>query len=145
MVEIKKILLPSDFSERTEKVCSYALSLAGKYGAEIDVIHVIHEDLDMSSFYVPHISFDVTENEMMKGAEVKLKTFCDDHLKGKADYEIHVRKGTPFNEIIEAAKAFGSDIIVMGTEGKTGIEHAIFGSTAERVLKKSPIPVLTVR
>lgn len=144
MSEIKNILFPIDFSEGSEKAFSYALSLAKKYGARIDVIHVIHQIADMTGFYVPHISFDVIEKEMEEAAGDNLQRFCDNNLKG-IKHETHIKMGTPFVEIISAAKNLGSNIIVMGTHGRSGIDHILFGSTAEKVVRKSPIPVLTVR
>lgn len=145
MSEIKKILFPTDFSETAEDVLSYALSLARKYGAKIDVLHVIHEFADMTGFYVPHISYDVLEKEMEDAAVDNMNRFCEENIKGEAEYEIHTRRGVPFNEIIKAAREFDSDVIVMGTHGRTGIDHVLFGSTAEKVVRKSSIPVLTVR
>ncbi|MDT8317310.1 MAG: universal stress protein [bacterium] len=145
MTDIKKILLPTDFSEGSEAAVSYALSLAGKYGAHIDVLHIIHEYGDMTDFYVPHISFDVIEKGMEDAARSNMENFCRENIEGKATFEIHTRKGTPFLEIIEAARELKSDLIVMGTHGRTGIDHILFGSTAGKVVRKSSIPVLTVR
>ena len=145
MTDIKKILFPTDFSEGSEAALSYALSLAAKYGACIDILHIIHEYADMTDFYVPHISFDVIEKGMEEAARSNMEHFCRENLEGKADFEIHTRKGPPFAEIIQAARELQSDLIVMGTHGRTGIDHILFGSTAEKVVRKSPVPVLTVR
>lgn len=145
MTDIKKILLPTDFSEGSEAAVSYVLSLAGKYDAHIDILHIIHEYGDMTDFYVPHISYDVIEKGMEEAARTNMEHFCKENIEGKAEFEIHTRKGTPFLEIIEAARDLESDLIVMGTHGRTGIDHILFGSTAEKVVRKSPVPVLTVR
>lgn len=144
MSEIKQILFPVDFSEGSEEAFGYAKSLAQKYGAKLDIIHVIHEMADMTGFYVPHISFDVIEKEMEEAARENMTRFCSENLKGM-DYDIHIKKGIPFSEIIKAAKELDSDLIVMGTHGRTGIDHILFGSTAEKVVRMSLIPVLTVR
>ena len=145
MTDIKKILLPTDFSEGSEAAVSYVLSLAGKYDAHIDILHIIHEFGDMTDFYVPHISYDVMEKGMEDAARNNMENFCRENVEGKAEFEIHTRKGTPFLEIIQAARDLQSDLIVMGTHGRTGIDHILFGSTAEKVVRKSPIPVMTVR
>ena len=144
MIDIKKVLFATDFSKGSEKAFSYALSLARKYGARLDVVHVVQEMLDMTGFYVPHISVEVIEKEMEEAAENKIKDFCKDKIKG-VEYEAHVKRGTPFKEIIETAEAVGSQVIVIGTHGRSGIDHVLFGSTAEKVVRKSTIPVLTVR
>ncbi len=141
MPEIKKIMLPTDLSEVSEKVCSYALLLAKKYEAKIDIVYIIQEPSNL----IDLLSFDTMAKKYADVASEKLNIFCSNHLKGKADYEIHIRKGIPFKEINKAAKELGSDMIVMGTQRKTGIDHALLGSTAERIVRLSSIPVLTVR
>lgn len=144
MKDIKKILFATDFSKGSENAFSYAFSLARKYGARLDVIHVVQEMLDMTGFYIPHISVEVIEREMEEAAEKKIKDFCKDKIKG-VEYEAHLKRGVPFKEIIETAGAVGADVIVMGTHGRSGVDHVLFGSTAEKVVRKSTIPVLTVR
>ena len=145
MSEIKKILYPTDFSKNSNVSFSHVLSLATKYKAKIDIIHVIHEPVKLTGFYIPHVSYDVMEKEMTEAADEKLKIFCEQNLKGEIAHKTYIKKGIPFDEITKAAKELGSDIIVMGTRGMTGIDHVFFGSTAERVVRTSPIPVLTVR
>lgn len=145
MKDIKKILFPTDFSEGSDEVFSYVLSMAKKFRASIDIIHVIHEFADITGFYVPHISYDVLEKEMEEAAFKNMKSFCDKKIGNGINYKIHTRKGTPFVEIIKAAREMESDLIIMGTHGRTGIDHVLFGSTAEKVVRKSPVAVLTVR
>ena len=145
MTKFKRILFPTDFSEGTEEVLSYALLLAKKFNCSIDILHVVHEMIDMTGFYVPHISYDVMEKEMEAAAKTNMEKFCEEHLKGKVDYAVHTRRGTPFVEIIQAAREYGDDLIVIGTHGRTGLDHVLFGSTAEKVVRKSPVPVMTVR
>ena len=143
--DIKKILLPTDFSEGSVAVIPYVLSLAKKYDANIDILHVIHEFIDMTDFYVPHISYDVMEEGMETAARENMQKFCSEHFEGKVDFKVHTRKGTPFLEIINAARELDTDLIVMGTHGRTGIDHILFGGTAEKVVRKSPVPVMTIR
>lgn len=145
MALFKKVLFPTDFSESASEVFKYALSIAEKHGSKIDIIHIIQEPVEMMDVYLPHISYDVLGKEMEEASRKNMKKFCDENIKGKADFEIHIRKGTPFVEIICAARELGDDVIVMGTHGRSGIDHVLFGSTAEKVVRKSPVPVLTVR
>jgi len=145
MPDIKKILLPIDFSESTNEVLDYALSLAKTYKAKLEVLHVVHELVNMTGFYLPHISYDVIENDMENAAIKNLETFGEKNLKGKVDFEIHTKRGVPYDEIIKSAEEFKADIIVMGTHGATGLDHLMFGSNAEKVVRRSPVPVLTVR
>ncbi|MBE9536649.1 MAG: universal stress protein [Proteobacteria bacterium] len=145
MKEIRKILYPTDFSQGADEVLSYAISVAEKYGAKIDLLHVVHQIADMTNFYVPHMSFDVIEKEMEDAARANLEKVCSEKLEGKIAYSICIRKGIPYREIISASEEGGSDIIVMGTHGYTAIDHVLFGSTAEKVVRNSKVPVLTVR
>ncbi len=75
----------------------------------------------------------------------ELNTNYVQQMDGFGDYKVLMKKGVPFYEIIQTAKEESADLIVMGTHGRTGLDHILFGSTAEKVVRKSPIPVLTVR
>jgi nucleotide-binding universal stress UspA family protein len=144
MSDIKKILYPTDFSECSERALSYAISLAKMYKAKIDIIHVIHNVADISN-EEPFIPFDTIEHEKVTAMSKRLKLFCIEHFKGDVEYKIHISEGVPFKEIIKAARELESDIIVMGTHGYSGLTHLLLGSTAEKVVRESPVPVLTVR
>ena len=74
-----------------------------------------------------------------------MEKFCRDHMDGYSDYETHVWPGITYDEIIKKAVEFNADLIVVGTHGRTGLDHVLFGSTAEKVVRKSPVPVMTIR
>ena len=74
-----------------------------------------------------------------------MEKFCRQHIKDFENYESHVLPGIPYDEIIKKAQEFNADLIVLGTHGRTGLDHVLFGSTAEKVVRKSPIPVMTIR
>ncbi len=82
---------------------------------------------------------------MEKSARKMLDEFCVTKLKDYPNYEIQVLVGTPYIEIVKEAQRINASVIVVGTHGRTGIEHVLFGSTAERVVRSSTCPVLTVR
>ncbi|MFQ5585393.1 MAG: universal stress protein [Thermodesulfobacteriota bacterium] len=139
-----RILFPTDFSAASEHALTYAVSLAQEYKAQLHVLHVIDESAEATGFYVPHLSYEKLDDEMKRGAEKILKSFCLKNLRGVEDYDYSVVAGIPYKEIILCAEEKGSDLIVMGSLGKSGIDRLVFGSTTERVLRKSPCPVLTV-
>ncbi len=145
MPEIKKILLPIDFSETTNELVDYALFISETYGAKIEVLHVVHQLVNITGFYIPHVSFDLIEDDMENTAIKNMGDFCEKNIKGKVDFEIHTKRGVPYDEIIKSAKELAVDLIVMGTHGATGLDHFMFGSNAEKVVRMSPVPVLTVR
>ena len=141
----KTILFATDFSEGSDFAFKAALSMAGKYDSKLIVIHVINEPVDLRGFYVPHISFDKLEEEIEQGAEKLMEKFCRTHMQDFSNFETYVLPGIPYDEIIKKAESVNADLIVMGTHGRTGLDHVLFGSTAEKVVRKSPIPVMTIR
>ena len=141
----KTILFATDFSEGSDFAFKAALSMAGKYDSKLIVIHVINEPVDLRGFYVPHISFDKLEEEIEQGAEKLMEKFCRTHMQDFNNFETYVLPGIPYDEIIKKAESLNTDLIVMGTHGRTGLDHVLFGSTAEKVVRKSPIPVMTIR
>ena len=145
MQTIDKILLACDFSDNSRQACDYALMLAGKFNAKLILLHVISEPVDLRGFYVPHISFDKLEKEIEEGAHKMMEKFCRTALEGFANYETCILSGIPYEEILKKAEEEQVGMIILGTHGRTGIDHFLFGSTAERVVRTAACPVLTVR
>lgn len=141
---IKKILLPTDFSDSALHALIYAADLARKYSAELFIINVIYDIESASGLYVPHISVDEMFKEMENSSRKELENFGAAHYSGlKANYA--VLRGTPYEEILKYADSNSVDLIVMGTHGRKGLDRLFFGSTVDRVLRHSLLPVLTVR
>ena len=145
MKSFDNILVATDFSDYSEEACNYALSLARKFDASLLFLHVVNEPVDLRGFYVPHISFEELEKEISEGATKMLDKFCSEKLSDFNRYEKLVVTGVPYEEIIRTATERAVSLIVIGTHGRTGLDHIIFGSTAERVVRTAPCPVLTVR
>lgn len=145
MKAIKTILFATDFSESSGEAFTYALSFARRFDARLFLLHVISEPVDMRGFYVPHISFDSLESEIIASAKKMLSDFCLSHLKESDNYDFDVVSGVPSEKIIATAEQEHADLIVVGTHGRGGLDHLLFGSNAEKIVRKSPIPVLTVR
>lgn len=146
MIQIKQILLPTDFSECSAEATKYACSLAEQFQAELHLLHVV-EQLGST------ISEAVTEmasafEDYLEVAEAKALSKLGQVLdpawvKGKK-VTLGTRVGSPFVNIIEYAKEHQIDLIVIGTHGRTGLSHVLIGSVAERVVRMAPCPVLTV-
>lgn len=145
MKRFERILLATDFSDYSEVACEYALALAKTFNSSLMVLHVINEPVDLRGFYVPHISFEQLEQEIETGATKMLETFCKENLNDFSGYETMVIAGVPYEEIIRIATEKEASLIVIGTHGRTGLDHLIFGSTAERVVRGAPCPVMTIR
>jgi nucleotide-binding universal stress UspA family protein len=139
------ILFATDFSENSEHAFAYALSLATTYGARLLILHVINEPVDLRGFYVPHISFETLEKEIEEGAEKMMEKFCHTHLGDFSNVETKVLSGVPADEVVKYAQEVKASLIVLGTQGRRGLDHFLFGSTAERVVRTAHCPVMTVR
>ena len=140
----KKILCPVDFSQFTQEVVDYAVDLAKKYGAELHVMHVVPN----MTYFTPYESFLTPEN--LVAVEKKIQDDVErDFAKLLKNTDIPtktaIRTGVAFVEIIDYAKTESIDLIVMGTHGRSGIEHILIGNVAEKVVRKSPCPVMTIR
>lgn len=145
MKPFDRILIAIDFSENSSYAFDYALMLARQFDAELTVMHVINEPIDLRGFYVPHISFEQLEKEIEAGAAGMMEKFCREKMGDFTRYTTCIINGIPYEEIIGKAKEIDVSLIVVGTHGRTGLDHIIFGSTAERVVRSSPCPVLSIR
>ena len=143
MVTLKKILCPVDHSECSYLALKYAISLALKDEAKLYLMHVIDSRLYDTEIYKfsPHKLNEIDESKIREDLMKSLPEGTTDVL----EVETLVVKGVPFNEIINAATEINVDIIVIGTHGRTGLSHVMLGSVAEKVVRKSLCPVLTVR
>ena len=144
MKDFKTILFATDFSECSDYAFQYAQMLAKKCDAKLLLVHIINEPVDLRGFYVPHISFDKLEEEIEEGAKKMMEKFCRANLGSDIRYETYIVPGVPYDEIIKKGLEQSADLIILGTHGRTGLDHVLFGSTAEKVVRKSPIPVMTV-
>jgi nucleotide-binding universal stress UspA family protein len=139
-MEIKKILVPVDFSENSKKILGSAGDIAGQFGASLAVVFVVQSFDDYSGFFVPHMPVAQFEEEMVQGAEKKMESFMADHQ----GVEAKVLVGDVAEEVVRHAKETEVDMIIMGTHGYKGFEKVMFGSVAEKVVKTAPCPVLTI-
>lgn len=144
-MEIKRILFPTDFSEGALNALPYAVDIAKSYGAKLYMLHVIYDIATASGLHVPHISVDEMYKELDASARKELEKFGADVIRGIKDVEYVVIRGIPYEEILKFAKENKIDLIVIGTHGRKGLDRVLFGSTAERVVRNSSCPVLTVR
>ncbi len=142
--QINNILFATDFSDSSQQAADYAVTLAKLTGATLHVLHVINELDEHQRVMIPREAFLILEKEVEVQAIKELKKFCKEQAESLTTVTYAV-VGAPFRKILETGEKIKADLIVMGTHGRTGMEHVIVGSTAERVVRRSKIPVLTVR
>lgn len=141
---IQKILFTTDFTGASIHAAAYALSLAESYKAKLIVVHVVETAHEARGFYLPHLPYDRMDAEMVESATEMLRRFANMRFKGYKNIELRVLAGEPYKEILKVISGSDMDMVVMGTFGKARIDRVIFGSTTERVMRKSECPVLVV-
>ncbi|NCC28152.1 MAG: universal stress protein [Gammaproteobacteria bacterium] len=144
MAEIKTLLFATDFSKGSARACDLARSLADTCGASLTLLHVINEFSDRNARKVSAEVYEKLAAEVEKNAVEDMQAFRDHYFKDMP-VTTEIAVGKSHEEIIRQAKKIGADLILMGTQGRAGIEKMLMGSTAEKVVRSSPIPVLTVR
>jgi nucleotide-binding universal stress UspA family protein len=142
----KRILVPIDFSPPSDAALEYARSVAGRYGASLQLLHVAEDPYRAfysAEVFVPEIEGlrDEILTDTTRRLKERLRPSDVTELGATAESII----GTPAGSIVEYAAGHDIDLIVMGTHGRGGMEHLLMGSVAERVVRTAPCPVLTVR
>ena len=142
----KKILFCTDFSENSDYAFEFAYGIAKRDGSLLNILHVIPQNPNQAVTEA-HITEENLE-KIQKAIEENLDNNYKEHYVKKIEdgvrFEIVTKSGREDEEIIKFAKQEKVDLVVMGTHGRTGIEHVFFGSVAEKVLRHSPFPVLII-
>jgi universal stress protein A len=142
-IQIRKILVPTDFSDSARHAVAYAVSLAEEFHAEITLLHVVEE---MAVGYASDL-FPVPMNEVFIEISAYARKELASLAQGIEGVTVHqsLLQGKPSSEIVRVARDESFDMIVLGTHGRGVLDHALFGSTTERVVRNAPCPVLTCR
>ena len=143
--EIKRVLVPVDFSDYSKNALTYAINFAKHFNAELHLINVVEPVIYPPDFSMGQIAIPSVDLEMDKRAKEELENLSKKQIPSGITTKIVVKTGKPFIEIIETAAEIDADLIIIATHGHSGVEHILFGSTAEKVVRKAPCPVLTLR
>jgi nucleotide-binding universal stress UspA family protein len=142
-LQIRNVLVPIDFSASSLEAIEYALPLIKRFDADLHLVHVFEPDYPLSSMVA--MPLIVPEFEVGPRVRRDLKDVANKYSVQQRRENMHAIKGRPVEEICRLARDHGIDLIVMSTRGNTGLKHLVLGSTAERVVRYSPCPVLVVR
>jgi nucleotide-binding universal stress UspA family protein len=138
-----KILFPVDLSHASPKIAPYVSEVVTKFEAEVHLLFVVRVFEHFTSLHLPDATIKNIEVEVARGAQKKLQEFMEVFFTTDS-CRVRVALGDPAGEILKYVELEGIDLIIMGTHEKKGIESVLFGSVANRIVKKSPVPVLTV-
>lgn len=142
---IRRILVPLDFSENARKAVRYAVSFARQFGATITLLHVVEPLIyPADSGFVP-VEAQTWEGNLVKETQSRLDALSRQEIPADLEVEALVTTGNAFNEIAEIAREREIDLLIITTHGYTGLKHLFLGSTAERVVRHAPCPVMVVR
>lgn len=156
--EVKRILVPIDYSDNARRAKDFALAQAKIFGAEVNLLHVVDNSTyeaylqkgfmgEMPVFLPltqvpPGSELEDRIQIFMKKAKAELDSYIGDH---DGSIKTTLRQGNVVDEILAEAKESNADMVIMCTHGWTGIKHLMMGSITERLVRLSPIPVLTTR
>ncbi|HBT96901.1 MAG TPA: universal stress protein [Desulfobulbaceae bacterium] len=149
IASVQKVVVPIDFSENSQLIAESAAYIAGKFGAVLHLIFVVHNFEDYSGFFMPQMSMPKLEHDLMEGAEQKMADFAEQIKPHCQEYGVNsvlwrVVNGDIGEGVINFANEIGCDMIIMGTHGYKGMEKIVFGSIADKVVRSAACPVLTI-
>jgi universal stress protein A len=146
MIDLHRILVPTDFSKYSQAALNYAVAFAEKFEAELYLLHVVQ---DLAVFIPDMITVSPppspTVEQLTRAVQGAFDRVIQENQLDRFSLHREVVEGTPFYEIIRFAKEKDIDLIIMGTHGHSGLAHVLLGSVTEKVVRKAPCPVLTVR
>jgi len=145
MIAFKLILCPVDFSDTSTHALETAIELAPQLNAKIHLVHVYQ----YPAFSMPEADLatpiDLSlQDDYVERLKQQLEDLCNKHSNKDLDIDSTLAEGVPYVEIVETAKKINADLIIIGTHGRTGLSHMLLGSVAERVVRSSIVPVLSV-
>ena len=145
MITFKRILCPVDFSDTSTHALETAIELAKQLNAEVHLVHVYQ----YPAFSMPEADLatpiDLSlQDDYARRLKQQLEALSNKHSDTDLDIGSTLTEGIPYVEIVETANEINADLIIIGTHGRTGLSHMLLGSVAERVVRSSTVPVLSV-
>jgi nucleotide-binding universal stress UspA family protein len=142
---IHAILVPIDFSVHSKNALKYALPLAEKFKASIRLVYVVEPTVYPADLGFGQVVLPGVEDELREKGGEELHGLIEREIGGRLAASYTVRTGNPYQEILREAEDRGVDLIVVAAHGHSGMEHMLFGSTADRIVRHAHCAVLTVR
>lgn len=144
MTSIKRILVPTDFSEPADEALEYAFGLAEALGATVSLIHVFDDPFERTLYSEQYVPMPAELRDDIL-ADIRRRLTERVTRSGRSDVTSEILTGPTSQAIVDSAHELKADLIVMGTHGRHGVAHFLLGSVAERVVRSATCPVMTVR
>jgi nucleotide-binding universal stress UspA family protein len=144
-VELKHILVPLDFSKPSRLALRFARKWAVRFGSEVRLLHVIEPAKTFVAFESEPFTCPLPTAQLHEQARIELEELAREEFPESVKTSVLVREGVAFDQITTVAREMAADLIIIATHGHTGLSRALMGSTAERVVRHAPCPVLTLR
>ena len=142
---IRSILVTIDFSIHSKNALKYAVPLAEKFKASLHLVYVVEPTIYPADLGFGQVVLPGVEEELREKGGEELQSLMKKEIGGRVKSSCAVRTGNPHQEILREAEELGVALIVVATHGHSGVEHMLFGSTADRIVRNARCPVLTVR
>jgi universal stress protein A len=142
---IKKVLVPIDFSDYSKNSLRYSVNFVKCFNAELILIYVVEPVIYPPDFSMGQIAVPAVDLELDRRASEELEKLGRTEIPRDMKVKTIIKTGKPFVEIIETAAEENVDLIIIASHGHSGVEHILFGSTADKVVRKAPCPVLSLR
>jgi universal stress protein A len=144
-LDIHSILVPIDFSVHSKNALKYAVPMAAQFKAALHLVYVVEPTIYPADLGFGQVVLPGVEEELRQKGAIELQALIDREIGGKVNATYAVRTGNPHHEILAEAGERKVDLIILATHGHSGVEHMLFGSTADRIVHHAPCPVLTIR
>ena len=141
---MKNILVAIDFSAGSATALHQALVLADRFDARLLLLHVLHDPAEAPGFYSSKKAGKKVFRNMEEAASRMMDEFVAEYLKKRTKFETRIAPGLPAEQVVRLAKSEKTDMIVMGTHGRSGLKRLMIGSVTDKVIRSAPCPVLVV-
>jgi nucleotide-binding universal stress UspA family protein len=145
MKQVQKVLFPIDFTSHFETLLPWVSTFAKKFDSTVYVLFVTQDLANFSTFYVPHGNIQSFQQEAVAAAKKRMASAVQEFFKDFPKLETRVELGNAAAKILELAEKEQIDLIIMGVHGRKGLDRAIFGSVADKVVQGASCPVITIR
>lgn len=142
--QVKKIIYPIELNSISTRIAPWVKTVARQFGSRLHVIHVVPDLEFWGVAYASEHLLGQDNQGLVDKAQERAEKFCAENFHPELETEVKVVAGNPAQKIIEYAEEIEADMIIVGSHGRKGLDKALFGSVADRVLRISPVPVLVI-